>query len=153
MWKKIEAKVAAWVRSVKGRVWSVWARAAAVRALKTVAQTMVSNLGIAAVLSPGDWLAALSASVLAGLVSLATSLVGLPEEQDEPDNTRSWIKSAMIRSIKTIGQSVASSLAAFTFLSEVHWPAVLAAALIAGALSILTSIAGLPEAPKASDNT
>lgn len=146
MMEKLKNKWAAWMRSVKGRVWSLWARAAGIRALKTVAQTMVANLGVAAALRPGDWLAALSASVLAGLVSLATSLVGLPEEQDGEGGARSWLKSAIIRSVKTIGQSLASGLAAFTMLSEVHWSSVLAAALIAGALSILTSIAGLPEA-------
>lgn len=146
MWKKIKAKVAAWARSVKGRVWAVWAKAAGVRAIKTVAQTMVANVGIAAAVNPGDWLVALSASLLAGIVSLATSLVGLPEETDGSGGARSWVKSAVIRSIKTIGQSVASSLATFTLLSEVYWPSVLAAALVAGALSILTSIAGLPEA-------
>ncbi len=148
MWKKIKEKVAAWVRSVQGRAWAIWAKAAGIRAIKTVAQTMVANISLAAVVSPDDWMVALSASILAGIASLAMSLVGLPEEKDDTGSARSWVKAALIRSVKTIGQSVASSLAAFTLLSEVYWPTVLAAALVAGALSILTSIGGVPEAKK-----
>ncbi len=148
MWKKIKEKMAAWVRSVQGRAWAIWAKAAGIRAIKTVAQTMVANISLAAVVSPDDWMVALSASILAGIASLAMSLVGLPEEKDDTGSARSWVKAALIRSVKTIGQSVASSLAAFTLLSEVYWPTVLAAALVAGALSILTSIGGVPEAKK-----
>lgn len=109
---------------------------------------MVANISLAAVVSPDDWMVALSASILAGIASLAMSLVGLPEEKDDTGSARSWVKATLIRSVKTIGQSVASSLAAFTLLSEVYWPTVLAAALVAGALSILTSIGGVPEAKK-----
>ena len=134
MWKKIKEKVAAWVRSVQGRAWAIWAKAAGIRAIKTVAQTMVANISLAAVVSPDDWMVALSASILAGIASLAMSLVGLPEEKDDTGSARSWVKATLIRSVKTIGQSVASSLAAFTLLSEVYWPTVLAAALVAGAL-------------------
>lgn len=148
MWKKIKEKMAAWVRSVQGRAWAIWAKAAGIRAIKTVAQTMVANISLAAVVSPDDWMVALSASILAGIASLAMSLVGLPEEKDDTGSARSWVKAALIRSVRTIGQSVASSLAAFTLLSEVYWPTVLAAALVAGALSILTSIGGVPEAKK-----
>lgn len=146
MFKKLTKKLAAWVRSVKDRSWAIWAKAAGVRALKTVAQTLIANVGISATMNRGNWMVALSASIMAGIVSLAMSLVGLPEETDSNGGAQSWIRAALVRSIKTIGQSVASSLAAFTLLSEVYWPSVLAAALIAGALSIVTSIAGLPEA-------
>lgn len=145
MMKKLCEKWKDWIWSVRNRAWALWAKAAGVRALKTVAQTMIANIGVTAAMSTGDWMFALSASAMAGIVSLAMSLVGLPEETAEQGGTRSWINAALIRSVKTIGQSVASSLAAFTLLSEVHWPSVAAAALIAGALSILTSIAGLPE--------
>ena len=57
----------------------VWWRAAAVRAARTMAQTAVATMGTAAVLSQVDWLALGSAAVLAGLLSLLTSLSGLPE--------------------------------------------------------------------------
>ena len=56
-----------------------WIRAASVRALKTMAQTAVATVGTAAVLDEVNWLMVGSASVLAGLLSLLTSLAGLPE--------------------------------------------------------------------------
>ena len=56
-----------------------WWKAAGVRAIKTVAQTAVATIGTTAVLSEVNWLAVASASVLAGLLSLLTSVAGLPE--------------------------------------------------------------------------
>ena len=56
-----------------------WLKAAAVRAIKTVAQTAVATIGTAAVLSSVDWTMVASASVLAGVLSLLTSVAGLPE--------------------------------------------------------------------------
>lgn len=59
-----------------------WVRAAGVRAVKTVAQTAVATIGTAAVLGAVDWRMTLSASVLAGVLSLLTSVAGLPEVAD-----------------------------------------------------------------------
>ena len=56
-----------------------WIRAAGIRALKTVAQTAVATIGTCAVLSEVNWITVASASVLAGILSLLTSLAGLPE--------------------------------------------------------------------------
>ena len=56
-----------------------WMKAAAVRAVKTMAQTAVATIGASAVLSAVDWPVVLSASVLAGVLSLLTSVAGLPE--------------------------------------------------------------------------
>lgn len=56
-----------------------WVKAAAVRAVKTVAQTAVATIGTAAVLGAVDWKMVLSASILAGVLSLLTSVAGLPE--------------------------------------------------------------------------
>lgn len=60
-----------------------WWKAAGVRAIKTVAQTAVATIGTTAVLSEVNWLAVASASVLAGLLSLLTSVAGLPEVDAE----------------------------------------------------------------------
>ena len=56
-----------------------WAKAAGVRAIKTVAQTAVATIGTAAVMGSVDWKMVLSASILSGVVSLLTSVAGLPE--------------------------------------------------------------------------
>ena len=56
-----------------------WFKAAAVRAIKTVAQTAVATIGTAAVMSEVNWVMVVSASVLAGILSLLTSVAGLPE--------------------------------------------------------------------------
>ena len=56
-----------------------WVKAAGIRAVKTVAQTAVATIGTAAVLGAVDWRMTLSASVLAGVLSLLTSVAGLPE--------------------------------------------------------------------------
>lgn len=60
-----------------------WIKAAGIRAIKTVAQTAVGVIGASAVLSDVDWRVTLSAAVLAGVVSLLTSIAGLPEIKTE----------------------------------------------------------------------
>lgn len=61
-----------------------WLKAASVRAVKTVAQTAVSLIGTNAIgLTEVNWVAVLSASVLAGIVSILTSIAGLPEVKEE----------------------------------------------------------------------
>jgi hypothetical protein len=75
------------MRSYKGgrtmKNWRKWTKAAGVRAIKTVAQTAVGVIGTAAVLDAVNWQTVVSAAVLAGLVSLLTSLAGLPEVDEE----------------------------------------------------------------------
>ena len=59
-----------------------WSKAAGVRAVKTIAQTAVATIGTSAVLSAVDWKVVISASLLAGLLSLLTSVAGLPEVKE-----------------------------------------------------------------------
>ena len=56
-----------------------WLKAAGIRAIKTVAQTAVATIGTTAVLSEVEWSIVVSASALAGILSLLTSIAGLPE--------------------------------------------------------------------------
>nr|DAR81872.1 MAG TPA: holin [Caudoviricetes sp.] len=63
--------------------WKLWWKAAGVRAIKTMAQTAVATIGAAAVLSDVNWVMAVSAAVLAGVLSLLTSVAGLPEVKQE----------------------------------------------------------------------
>ena len=59
--------------------WKSWAKCAGVRAVKTVAQTAVATIGTTAMMSEVNWVTVASASVLAGLLSILTSVAGLPE--------------------------------------------------------------------------
>ena len=60
-----------------------WFKAAGVRAVKTIAQTAVGVIGSSAIISEVDWRVVVSASILAGVVSLLTSVAGLPEVKED----------------------------------------------------------------------
>lgn len=59
--------------------WKNWLRAAGIRAVKTVAQTAVATIGTSAVMGEVNWVAVGSAALLAGILSMLTSIAGLPE--------------------------------------------------------------------------
>ena len=60
-----------------------WIKAASIRAIKTVAQTAVGIIGASAIISEVNWKVVLSASLLAGITSLLTSIAGLPEVKEK----------------------------------------------------------------------
>lgn len=59
-----------------------WIKAAGIRAIKTVAQTAIATIGTSAIISDVEWVVVLSASALAGLLSLLTSVAGIPEVKE-----------------------------------------------------------------------
>lgn len=61
------------------------------------------------------------------------------------DNTKRWLKAAGIRAIKTIAQTAIATIGTAAVMGEVNWIMVGSSALLAGVLSVLTSVAGLPE--------
>ena len=64
--------------------WKKWFKWRGIRAIKTVAQTAVATIGTSAIMSEVNWVMVASASVLAGILSLLTSVAGIPEE-DYPE--------------------------------------------------------------------
>ena len=62
-------------------------------------------------------------------------------------NTRKWMVNAGIRAVKTMAQTAVAVMRTSTVLSAIDWRMVLSSAIVAGIVSILTSVAGLPEAP------
>lgn len=61
----------------------VWLKAAGIRAIKTIAQTAIATIGTSALIATVDWKVVASASLLAGILSILTSVAGLPEVKTE----------------------------------------------------------------------
>lgn len=62
-----------------------------------------------------------------------------------------WLKAAAVRAVKTVAQSAIGTIGAAAAMGAVDWRLVCSAALLAGILSVLTSVGGLPEVPKGED--
>lgn len=65
--------------------WIKWAKAAGVRAVKTVAQTFIATVGTSTAMGAVDWQLVFSAATLAGILSIATSVAGIPEVTEEEE--------------------------------------------------------------------
>ena len=61
------------------------------------------------------------------------------------DKTKKWIKAAGVRAIKTVAQTAVATIGTAVLMNDVNWVAVASASILAGVLSLLTSVAGLPE--------
>lgn len=68
--------------------WKEWFKAAGIRALKTVAQTAIATIGTTAVMSDVNWVLVGSSSLLAGILSLLTSLAGIPEVKPDTEEKK-----------------------------------------------------------------
>ena len=68
---------------MKNRNWKKWLKAAGIRAVKTMAQTAVGVIGVAAAMQEVSWVMVGSSALLAGVLSVLTSVAGLPEVEDE----------------------------------------------------------------------
>ena len=68
-----------WINMKNKEYWMNWIKAAGIRAIKTVSQTAIATIGTTALVSEVNWVVVASASALAGILSLLTSVAGLPE--------------------------------------------------------------------------
>lgn len=69
--------------SIMKTYWKKWIKAAGIRAIRTMAQTAIATIGTSAVISEVNWAVVASSSVLAGIISLLTSISGIPEVKKE----------------------------------------------------------------------
>lgn len=125
-------------------MWNVftkeWVKAALIRAAKTFAQAAIGLIPAAAMLSGVDWLTVIGTAALAAVVSIFTSVAGLPEVNGE---TYGFWKAAGYRALKTVFQTAISMIPAAISIVEVQWLTVASTSLLAGLVSFLMSVANI----------
>ena len=68
-------------------------------------------------------------------------------------NTKKWLKAAAVRAVKTMAQTFIATIGSATVLGTVDWPMVASATLLAGVISVATSVAGIPEVPAETEDS
>lgn len=117
-----------------------WVKAALIRAAKTFAQAAIGLIPVAAMLSGVDWLTVIGTAALAAVLSIFTSLAGLPEVDGE---VYGFWKAAGFRALKTVFQTAISMIPAAISIIEVQWLTVASTSLLAGLVSFLMSVANI----------
>lgn len=123
-----------------------WIKCAGIRALKTMAESAASTMSTAAVLGDINGIAVVSTAALSGILSMITSIAGLPEVDGVTG--KRWILAAGVRALKTVAQQAIARIGTAAMMGDVDWLAVASSAAVAGIYSLLISAAGIPEAEK-----
>ena len=121
-----------------------WLKAAGIRAVKTVAESAASTISTSLAIGDVDWIAVAGTALLSGILSLITSIAGIPEV--DGTTGRRWILAAGIRALKTVAQQAAARIGTAAMIGDVDWIAVASSAALAGIYSLLMSVVTkLPE--------
>ena len=120
-----------------------WIHAAGIRTVKTMAQAAIAMIGSSVAMGQVNWVLVGSSSVLSGVLSMLTSLAGLPEV--DGNGTKTWVVAAGVRALKTMAQAAIATIGSSAAMDQVNWILVASSSALSGVLSVLTSLAGLPE--------
>lgn len=127
---------------------AAWWKAASIRAIRTVAECAAGALTGATAFGGVDWFSIAFSGVMAGVLSMLTSLAGLPEVEPGAVFAGRWWLATGIRTLKTFCQTLASVLAPAVTAGAINWAQALSAAGVAAVITIFICFAGIPECPE-----